>query len=170
MPLFDNRLNRRLTDADLPLGLTVEQVGALLQENGYTFHSLGLFEEEGGWRDDPNFMRGGTLRWGVPERGVNIEFKELYDLLVETSDLPNINDPEISLVLDAAAESAANVLRRKFPAGDKGVGPEFEAAIRKALDQMVRGTKPDVRYKPPRMIIDRPLDLEPVVIADALAI
>jgi hypothetical protein len=170
MPLFDNRLNRRLTDDDLPLGLTVEQVEAVLKENGYTFHSLGLFEEKGGWRDSPDHMRGGTLRWGYPERGVNIEFKQLHDLLVSTSDLPNINDPEIKQVLDDAAESAANVLRQKFPAGDMGVGPEFEAAIRKALDQMVHGMKPDVSYKATRMIIDRPLDLEPVAGAAALVI
>jgi hypothetical protein len=165
MSLYDNRLNRRLTDEDLPYGLTVAQVEAVLKENGYSFYALGLLQDNGTWVDDANYMRGGS--GGYPQTGVTIKFDALRDLLLKTADLPNINDPEITSLIASAAESAANVLRQKFPSGDNGVGAGFEEAVRKTLNHMVRGIKPDVGYKPTRLIIARPLDLEPVAVAAA---
>ncbi len=164
MALFDKHLSRPLTDEDLPLGLTVAQVEAVLKENGYSFYSLGCPDGVGGsgW-DDRSVMRCGTLRYGLPERGETIKFDTIRELLLTKSHLPNINDPEIQDLLDFAARSAANVLRQKFPDDERGVGVKFEAAIRFAMEQMVRGHEPDMAdHIMPRMVIDRPLDLDPV--------
>ncbi len=103
--LYDNRLNRNLTDADLPDGVTVETLAVYLEHNFVTFHSLETTTGDGWVPYDGLTFRVGTKDF--PSRGVNITFSGFFDWVNSIKTKPDQEFQDIVLTdLVALAERA----------------------------------------------------------------
>jgi hypothetical protein len=108
--MYDQKLDRALTDDDLPPGFKVKELEAFLKQVGLSFVALGDIPTEGSteWKNDPSVFRASTHTF--PSRGRTIKFAEVLPLMEASRALPDIKDPSVAAAVDEAAQTAFEVL------------------------------------------------------------
>ena len=143
--MFDNVLNRQLTDEDLPLGITVDEMKAVLAENGYSFHALGTIPKEGtsAWTDDQTIFRVATHEY--PSRGATISFAALRKAIDDANAQANINDADVITAVEEASQTAVEVLENAIPFGNSRISDRFAQQLSGVMKSLLKGQAPDIR-------------------------
>lgn len=143
--MYDQELHRQLTDADLPLGITVAEMKAVLAENGYSFHALGTIPKEGTstWTQDPTLFRVGTHNY--PSRGATITFAAIRKAIDDANAQRNINDADVVTAVEEASQTAVEILENAIPFGNPRISDGFVQQLSGVMKSLLKGQAPDIR-------------------------
>jgi hypothetical protein len=158
--MYDQKLNRQLTDADLPLGITVDEMKAVLAENGYSFYALGTFPAEGTatWIDDPTVFRVGTHDY--PARGATVSFEALRKAIDDANAQRNINEADVITAVEEASQTAVEVLSNAIPFGNDKISDGFVRQLTGVMKSLLKGEAPAIDNRSlTRIVKDWPVDV-----------
>lgn len=158
--MYDRKLNRQLTDADLPLGITVDEMKAVLAENSYSFYALGNIPAEGTatWTDDPTVFRVGTFDY--PARGVTISFDALRKAIDAANAQRNINEEDVITAVEEASQTAVEVLSNAIPFGNNKISDGFVQQLTGVMKSLLKGEAPAIDNRSlTRIVKDWPVDV-----------
>lgn len=164
--MYDQILSRSLTDADLPLGITIDEMKAVLAENRYSFYALGNIPAEGSsaWTDDPTVFRVGTFDY--PSRGKTISFEALRKAVDDANAQRNINEADVITAVEEASQTAVGVLSNAVPFGNSKISDSFVQQLTGVMKSMLKGEAPSIdNLSLTRIVKDWPVDVvaKPVI-------
>ncbi|TLX16414.1 hypothetical protein [Rhizobium sp. MHM7A] len=158
--MYDQKLNRQLTDADLPLGITVDEMKAVLAENHYSFFALGTIPAEGSsmWTNDPTVFRVSTHDY--PARGATISFEALRKAIDDANAQRNINEADVITAVEEASQTAVEVLSNAIPFGNTKISDGFVQQLSGVMKSLLKGEAPAIDNRSlTRIVKDWPVDV-----------
>ena len=158
--MYDQRLNRQLTDADLPLGITVDEMKAVLAQNGFSFFALGTIPAEGSttWTADPAVFRVGTHDY--PSRGATIAFAAVKKAINDANAQPNINEADVITAVEEASQTAVEVLANAVPFGNDKISDGFVEQLTGVIKSLLKGEAPVIDNRSlTRIVKDWPVEV-----------
>lgn len=158
--MYDQKLDRQLTDADLPLGITVDEMKAVLAENRCSFFALGTIPAEGSstWTNDPTVFRVGTHDY--PSRGATITFEALRKAIDDANTQRNINEADVIAAVEEASQTAVEVLSNAIPFGNDGISDGFVQQLTGVIKSLLKGEAPAIDNRSLiRIVKDWPVDV-----------
>jgi hypothetical protein len=158
--MYDQKLNRQLTDADLPLGITIDEMKTVLAENRYSFFALGTIPTEGStiWTDDPTVFRVCTHEH--PARGVDVTFAALRKAIDDASAQRNINEADVITAVEEASQTAVEVLENAISFGNSRISDGFVDQLTGVIKSLLKGEAPAIDNRSLTKIVkDWPVDV-----------
>jgi hypothetical protein len=142
--MYDQKLNRQLTDADLPLGITIDEMKTVLAENRYSFFALGTIPAEGStiWTDDPTVFRVSTHEH--PARGVDVTFAALRKAIDNANAQRNINEADVITAVEEASQTAVEVLENAISFGNSSISDGFVDQLTGVIKSLLKGEAPAI--------------------------
>ena len=160
--MYDQRLNRRLTDEDIPFGMTVREVKAALDDHDYQFFAKGDIPRVGSteWTDNPTTLRVSTLH--SPVVGHTLTWAGVREYVEKARAMPNLKDEQVAKAVERAADAAISVLGKQIPQVLEEAHREvISQTLIEVIEDVLKGHRPDPRRRTyTRLAVDR--KLEPV--------